>query len=105
MTSNHNGIHWPTGSLTGDTNNPIIQSLSIENNLVLVSPLDLDIYIPGGAPVLIATSEQFTGFLLLITELLIHGDVVGVETLVLHHGDPAPARHRAGGERDLGPGV
>ena len=24
---------------------------------------------------------------------------------MLHHGHPAPARHRAGGERDLGPGV
>ena len=31
--------------------------------------------------------------------------VVDVATLVLHHGDPAPAGHGAGGERDLGPGV
>ena len=61
--------------------------------------------IPGRATFLIASSEQFTGFLLLITELVLHPVVVEVETVVLDHGDPATARHRAGGERDLGPGV
>ena len=67
--------------------------------------LELLNIVPGRAAFLIASSEQFTGFLLLITELVLHPVVVEVETVVLDHGDPATARHRAGGERDLGPGV
>ena len=65
----------------------------------------LILYIPCWAAFLIAASEQFTGFFLLITELLLHRVVVEVQTPVLHHGDAAPAGHGAGGERDLGPGV
>ena len=76
-------------TFSSDTNNPITQSWPL-NKLAFINE---NHNIPGWTAFLIATGEQFTGFFLLITELLIHGDIVGVETLVLHHGDPAPARH------------
>ena len=85
-----------------DTNNPITQSCPLKTSWLLEIRFT---HIPSWTAFLIATGEQFTGFFLLITELLLHRVVVEVETLVLHHGHPAPARHRAGGERDLGPGV
>ena len=62
--------------------------------------------LPGGTPLLVTGREEAAGLLLEVAELILHHLVVGeVQTLVLHHGHPAPAGGRAGGERDLGPGV